>query len=135
MTGFSASCRKASPFAAPNAIFILMYHERGSSTPATGDTMYIDIKASEKKQRIDRQNEATENITIDPSYPLAKTLNKLVATTKPEFKIRKENVKTKSNYHFLPLECLSRGILKWFFLGDTASSLKQLIDHMCIASY
>lgn len=35
MTGFSASWRKASPFAAPNAIFILMDQGRGSNTPAT----------------------------------------------------------------------------------------------------
>uniref|UniRef100_A0A2P2J0F3 Uncharacterized protein MANES_15G110500 n=1 Tax=Rhizophora mucronata TaxID=61149 RepID=A0A2P2J0F3_RHIMU len=32
MTGFSASWRKASPFAAPNAIFILVDHGRGSNT-------------------------------------------------------------------------------------------------------
>lgn len=35
MTGFSASCRNASPFAAPNAIFILVNQERGSKTPGT----------------------------------------------------------------------------------------------------
>lgn len=44
MTGFSASWRKASPFAAPNTIFILIDHGMGSNTPATeGDYAHIII--------------------------------------------------------------------------------------------
>jgi hypothetical protein len=39
MTGFSASWRNASPFAAPNAIFILMDHGIGSNTPATKEEL------------------------------------------------------------------------------------------------
>jgi hypothetical protein len=34
MTGFSASCRKARPFAAPRAIFILVDHGSDTEYPA-----------------------------------------------------------------------------------------------------
>lgn len=38
-------------------------------------------------QTIDRQKEARENLTVDPAHQLEMTFNKLVATTKPKFKI------------------------------------------------
>ena len=51
MTGFSASCRKASPFAAPYAIFILIDHGRGSNTPATTEDMHISFSKTKKKAK------------------------------------------------------------------------------------
>jgi hypothetical protein len=51
MTGFSASCRKASPFAAPYAIFILIDHGRVSNTPATTEDMHISITKTKKPKK------------------------------------------------------------------------------------
>lgn len=49
MTGFFASWRKASPFAAPNAIFILIAHERGSNTSTKDTHSSEEFKQEEKR--------------------------------------------------------------------------------------